>query len=140
MCKTYLSEFEALFWEIVHSYNEAEFDAGMKKLKAYDVDVFEAFKQINPKSCSRAFFRTRSCCEDALNNFSESYNNTIEKACAMPLVEMLKTMRRQTMSRIALRKEKAERWNKRHSLKVNKIMAVEEKERKNCGVLIPSSI
>ncbi|KAL0719454.1 hypothetical protein Bca4012_068778 [Brassica carinata] len=132
-------QMKTLFWEIVHSFNEADYKVGMKKLKAYDVEVYEAFKQRNPSSCSRAFFGTRSSCEDALNNFSESYNNTIEKARALPLVEMLETMRRQTMVRISLRKQKTGKWNKRHSLKVDKVIAAEEKERKNCSVAIPST-
>lgn len=43
------------------------------------------------------------------------------------------------MVRISLRKKKARKWNKRHSLKVNKVIAAEEKERKNCSVAIPST-
>ena len=106
-------------------------------MKAYDVEIYEAFKQRNRNSCISAFFGTISSCEYALNN--QSLTTIIGKSRALPLVEMLETMRRHTMVRISLRKKKARKWNKRHSLKVNKVIAAEEKERKNCSVEIPST-
>ncbi|XP_024011410.1 uncharacterized protein LOC112086671 [Eutrema salsugineum] len=104
-------------------------------MQEYDDGVYQEFKKRNPENCSRAFFTTTACCEDALNNFSESYNNAIEKARAMPVVQSLETMRRQAMLRIELRRRKTRKHQGRHSLKVGLVLAEEDKEVKNCRSL-----
>ncbi|ESQ55732.1 hypothetical protein EUTSA_v10026773mg [Eutrema salsugineum] len=81
---------------------------------------------------SCAYFSTTSCCEDALNNFSESYNKAIDKARAMPVVQSLETMRRQAMVRIELRRRTTRKHKGKHSLKVGLVIAEEEKEVKRC--------
>lgn len=93
-------EMKKLFWRVVESHNEADYRENLKALKEYDSEVYEAQMVRKPETCSRAFFKTTCSCEDALNNISKSYNSTLEKARAMPLVEMLETMRRQAMVRI----------------------------------------
>ncbi|CAA7058664.1 unnamed protein product [Microthlaspi erraticum] len=115
------------FWRVVDSFNEEDYEINLAQLKKYDSDIYEAFMSRNPRNCSRAFFKTDSCCEDALNNFSESYNNTLEKARAMPLIQSLETMRRQTMMRIAMRRKMTQKHKATHSLKVALVIAEEEK-------------
>lgn len=131
-------EMKNLFWSVVESHNEADYKANLKALELYDVDVYEALMSRRPETCSRAFFKTTCTCEDALNNNSESYNSTLEKARAMPLVEMLETMRRQAMLRIDLRKKKTERHKGKFSEKVSKMITSETRFRKYCQSL-PSS-
>ncbi|XP_018443229.1 uncharacterized protein LOC108815067 [Raphanus sativus] len=86
----------------------------------------------NPQNCSRAYFTTTACCEDVHNNFSETYNNTVNKAREMPLVEMLETIRRLAMVRIDIRKKKAENHKGKYSLKVANTIADESLHKKNC--------
>ncbi|RIA04675.1 hypothetical protein BRARA_K01065 [Brassica rapa] len=128
-------QMKKLFWSVVESHNEADYKASMKEFEEYDKDVYDAFMARNPETCCRAFFTTTSCCEDALNNNSESYNKTLEKARAMPLVEMLETMRRLAMKRIAMRKKKLEKHKGKFSLKVSKMIESETRFRKFCKSL-----
>ncbi|XP_024014259.1 uncharacterized protein LOC112088205 [Eutrema salsugineum] len=81
------SRMKGLFWKVVESFNEADYKVNLKNMEEYDEEVHRALVSREPEHCSRAFFSTTSCCEDALNNFSESYNKAIEKARAMPLVQ-----------------------------------------------------
>lgn len=85
---------------------------------------------MRPETCSRAFFSTSCTCEDALNNHSESFNSTLEKARSMPLVEMLETMRRQAMVQIDLRKVKSTNHKGKFSEKVGKVTALETNYRR----------
>jgi len=48
---------------------------------------------------SRAFFRIGSCCNDNLNNLSESFKRTIRQARKKPLLDLLEDIRRQCMVR-----------------------------------------
>ncbi|XP_056858366.1 uncharacterized protein LOC130507717 [Raphanus sativus] len=127
-------QMKKLFWRIVESFNEPDYKANLKALKEYDNEVYEALMVRRPETCSRAFFRTSCTCEDALNNNSESYNSTLEKARSMPLVEMLETMRRQAMVRIDLRKVKSTNHKGKFSEKVGKVIALETKYRKDCRI------
>lgn len=121
------SRMKTLFWRVVHSFNEADYLINLEEMKRYDLAVYEAFMSRNPRNCSRAFFKTHSCCEDALNNFSESYNSTLEKARAMPLIQSLETMRRQAMVRIAYRRKSTQKYKGTYSLKVGLVIAEEDK-------------
>ena len=128
-------QMKKLFWSVVESHNEADYKESMKELEDYDKEVYDTLMARNPETCSRAFFTTTCCCEDALNNNSESYNKTLEKARAMPLVEMLETMRRLAMRRIDLRKKKIQKHKGKFSLKVSKMIESETRFRKHCTSL-----
>uniref|UniRef100_A0A1J3G5W3 SWIM-type domain-containing protein n=2 Tax=Noccaea caerulescens TaxID=107243 RepID=A0A1J3G5W3_NOCCA len=121
-------QMKTLFWRVVKSFNEGDYAKNLEKMKSYDIGVYEAFMSRNPRNCSLAFFKTHSQCEDALNNFSKSYNNTLEKPRAMPLIQSLETMRRQAMVRIAVRRKKAEKLKGKHTEKVSLVIVVEDKK------------
>ena len=99
-----------LFWAVAKSFNIGDYEVALQALKNFDVRVYEAVLMKNPQNCSRAFFSSTSVCEDVSNNFSESYNNTLNTAREMPLVEMLETVRRQAMIRMDMRKTNAFKW------------------------------
>ncbi|KAJ0238436.1 MULE transposase domain-containing protein [Hirschfeldia incana] len=94
------------FWAVANSFNEGDYKAALKELKAFDSQIYDDLMVRDPKTCTRAFFSTTSSCEDGLNNFLESYNSGLKKACSLPLVGMLEKMRRQAMVRIEVRKKK----------------------------------
>ncbi|XP_010501988.1 PREDICTED: uncharacterized protein LOC104779331 [Camelina sativa] len=107
----------------------------MEELKQFHHAVYEAVMNKNPKNCSRAFFKCTSLCEDVSNNFSESYNNTINQAREMPLVAMLETIRRQCLIRNDMRRKKAAKHKGKYSLKVAKTIKEEQRHLKYCEVI-----
>ncbi|XP_022552704.1 uncharacterized protein LOC106451216 isoform X1 [Brassica napus] len=123
-----------LFWQLVESHNKGDYGISLANIKDFNVDVYDGVMKRNPETFSRAYFKTTSTCEDALNNFSESYNSAIEKARALPLVEMLETIRRQAMLRIDIRKNESLKHKGKFSLKVGKVIAIEELHRKYCRI------
>lgn len=126
-----------LFWAVAKSFNIGDYEVALQALKNFDVRVYEAVLMKNPQNCSRAFFSSTSVCEDVSNNFSESYNNTLNTAREMPLVEMLETVRRQAMIRMDMRKTNAFKWQGKYSEKVSNAIKAEKKYMIDCRV-IPS--
>ena len=119
--------FKNLFWAVANSFNEGDYKAALKELKAFDSQIYDDLMVRDPTTCTRAFFSTTPSCEDGLNNFSESYNSGLKKARSLPLVGMLETMRRQAMVRIEVRKKKLVKYKAKYSLKVAKTIAEETK-------------
>lgn len=128
-------QLKKLFWSVVESHNEADYKSSLKVLEEYDKEVYADLMARRPETCSIASFLTALCCEDALNNNPEPYNRTLEKARAMPLVEMLETMRRLAMKRIDLRKKIVTDYKGKFSLKDTKMIASKTKYRKYCKSL-----
>ena len=129
--------FKNLFWAVANSFNEGDYKAALKELKAFDSQIYDDLMVRDPTTCTRAFFSTTPSCEDGLNNFSESYNSGLKKARSLPLVGMLETMRRQAMVRIEVRKKKLVKYKAKYSLKVAKTIAEETKNRKWCKKRTP---
>jgi len=70
-----------------------------KHLQKYNPGAFSSLLRTHPMTWSRAFFRIGSCCNDNLNNLSESFNRTIRQARKKPLLDLLEDIRRQCMVR-----------------------------------------
>ncbi|XP_010417744.1 PREDICTED: uncharacterized protein LOC109128898 [Camelina sativa] len=120
-------------WENVKGCGDDE--RAILALKNFEKGVYDALMMKNPHNCSRAFFTCASMCEDVSNNFSESYNNAINQAREMPLVEMLERLRRQCMIRNAMRKKKAMSHQGKFSLKVAATITKEQKHMLYCQVV-----
>lgn len=124
---THDMELQRLFWKIARSYTEGEYVAYMQELKSYNPAAFGTLLATNPKSWSRAFFRIGSCCNDNLNNLSESFNRTIRAARRKPLLDLLEDIRRQCMVRNEKRFRVAERldtrFTKRAHAEIEKMIA-----------------
>lgn len=128
------ADMKGLFWKVAKSYNSAEYDKNLEKLKMYDMSVFDSVMQKNPKNCSLAFFKPTSSCDDVSNNISESFNNAINPTREMPLVEMLETIRRRAMVRIDIRKNKANKHKGKYSIKAMEKVQLEQRKIINCKV------
>lgn len=100
----------------------------LKKVKAFDIQVYNKLMARDHTTCCHAFFNTTSSCEDALNNFFKTYNSGLEKAWSFLLVEMLETVKRQAMVRIELRNNKLTRYKAKYNLKVPNTIATEEEQ------------
>ncbi|CAE5956863.1 unnamed protein product [Arabidopsis arenosa] len=85
------------------SYTIEEFNNHMEDLKKYNRQAHTSLQLTSPMTWSRAFFRTGTCCNDNLNNLSESFNRTIRQARRKPLLDLLEDIRRQCMVRTAKR-------------------------------------
>ncbi|KAF2571383.1 hypothetical protein F2Q70_00001762 [Brassica cretica] len=121
-----------IFWKIAKAYTVAEYDEGIEEMRQYVLGVYETLMEKNPQTCSRAYFTGTACYEVVHNNFSETYNNTINTAREMPLVEMLETIRRLAMVRTDFRKEKMKKHKGKYSKKVAKTIEEESKHKNNC--------
>ncbi|XP_010445242.1 PREDICTED: uncharacterized protein LOC104727881 [Camelina sativa] len=96
-------ELQRMFWRIARAYTTGEFIDRMEELKKYNMQAYTSLQVTNPKSWSRAFFRIGACCNDNLNNLSESFNRTIRQARKKPLLDLLEDIMRQCMVRNAKR-------------------------------------
>ncbi|KAG7560858.1 Zinc finger SWIM-type [Arabidopsis thaliana x Arabidopsis arenosa] len=96
-------ELQRLFWKIARSYTIEEFNSHMAELKRYNPHAYASLQLTSPMTWSRAFFRVGTCCNDNLNNLSESFNRTIRQARRKPLLDLLEDIRRQCMVRTAKR-------------------------------------
>ncbi|CAE6127025.1 unnamed protein product [Arabidopsis arenosa] len=123
---------KGLVWHLAWSYNDADFKANLKKIRAYDLELYDDVMKEDPKSWSRAYYKIGSCCEDVDNNATESFNSTIVKAMAKALVPMLETIRRQAMRRITKRNLKIEKWKKKLSEYASDILEEEKEDAMRC--------
>ncbi|RID74972.1 hypothetical protein BRARA_B02045 [Brassica rapa] len=96
-------ELQRLFWKIARSYTIGEYTDNSEALKRFNLHAYNSLQNTNPESWSRAFFRIATCCNDNLNNLSESFNRTIREARRKPLLDLLEDIRRQCMVRNAKR-------------------------------------
>ncbi|KAG7593878.1 Zinc finger SWIM-type [Arabidopsis thaliana x Arabidopsis arenosa] len=92
-----------LLWNLAWAYNEKDYKQHLEKIFYYDTVVFNDIMKTNPMSWCRAFQRRGNYCEDVDNNFTESFNGSLNKAREKPFVAMLETIRRLAMVRIAKR-------------------------------------
>ncbi|CAD5324537.1 unnamed protein product [Arabidopsis thaliana] len=120
-------ELQRLFWKIARSYTVEEFNNHMMELQQYNRQAHESLQLTSPVTWSRAFFRIGTCCNDNLNNLSESFNRTIRQARRKPILDMLEDIRRQCMVRTAKRFLIAEklqtRFTKRAHEEIEKMIA-----------------
>ena len=131
-------EMKNLFWAVAESCTTQQYEASLEEVKRYDMRLFEAIMEKNPKNCSLAFCSPAASCVDVHNNISESFNNAIDPSRYMPMVEMLETIRRTTMVRIDLRKKIAAANASRFPSRITKIIQSEQRKLKFCK-MVPSS-
>lgn len=129
------AEMKTLFWRVAESTTVREYEASIAAVQRYDMRIYEAMMEKNPKNCSLAFCSPMSSCLDVHNNISESFNNAIDPARYMPMVEMLETIRRTTMVRIDLRKRIAADNDRRFPFRITKIIEAEQRKLKYCKMI-----
>lgn len=112
-------ELERLFWKIARSYTKGDYADNLEALRRYSQGAYDSLLKTNPPTWSRAFFKVGSCCNDNLNNLSESFNRTIREARKKPLLDLLEDIRRQCMVRTARRSIIANRLLTRFTKRVH---------------------
>jgi len=65
--------------------------------------VYDDIMKTKPRTWARAFQKRGNYCEDVDNNFTESFNGSLNKAREKPFVAMLEAIRLMAMVRIAKR-------------------------------------
>ncbi|CAN6902178.1 unnamed protein product [Brassica oleracea] len=126
------SEMKTLFWRVAESYTIPEYQKNLEAVQKYDMRIFEAIMEKNPKNCSLAFCGSTASCIDVHNNISESFNNAIDPARYTPMVEMLEVIRRSAMVRIDLRKLKARQHKSRFTTRATQFIELEQEKIKFC--------
>ncbi|XP_010501825.1 PREDICTED: uncharacterized protein LOC104779135 [Camelina sativa] len=112
-------ELQRLLWKIARSYTVGEFGGHMEALRSYNPSAYDSLLKTNPRTWSRAFFRIGSCCNDNLNNLSESFIRTIRLARRKLLLDMLKTRftkrAHAEIEKMISRSQFCEKWMARHN-------------------------
>ncbi|KAG7569575.1 Zinc finger SWIM-type [Arabidopsis thaliana x Arabidopsis arenosa] len=120
-------ELQRLFWKIARSYTIGEYTANLEALKTYNPGAAASLMNTKPMEWSRAFFKIGSCCNDNLNNLSESFNKTIRQARRKPLLDMLEDIRSQCMvrneKRYIIAGRRKSRFTKRAHEEIEKMIA-----------------
>ncbi|XP_024014196.1 uncharacterized protein LOC112088162 [Eutrema salsugineum] len=132
------SDMKALFWRVAESFTEPEYRANIESVKNYDIRLYEAMMEKNPQNCSLAYFSPAASCVDVHNNISESFNNAIDPARYMPMVEMLETIRRKTMVRIDQRMKEGLNHQGRFTVRAVEWIEAEQKKLRYC-VMVPGA-
>lgn len=125
-------ELERLFWKIARSYTPATFRNHLDALKKYNKGAYNSLQCTGPTTWSRAFFKLGSCCNDNLNNLSESFNRSVRESRRKPLLDMLTEVRQKTMVRNAKRTILTNRWNKRFTPRANKEIELNRQKARDC--------
>ncbi|XP_048631449.1 uncharacterized protein LOC125606422 [Brassica napus] len=128
-------EMKNLFWAVAESCTTRQYEASLEAVQRYDMRLFAAIMEKNPKNCSLAFCSPKSSCVDVHNNISESFNNAIDPARYMPMVEMLETIRRSSMIRIDLRNKIAANTTSRYPSRVMEVIKYEQEKLKFCKII-----
>ena len=123
---------ERLFWKIARSYTPAAFTDNLDALKKYNEGAYDSLQSTAPMTWSRAFFKLGSCCNDNLNNLSESFIRSVRESRRKPLLDMLTEVRRKTMVRNAKRTVLTNRWNKRFTPRADKEIELNRQKAKDC--------
>ncbi|CAA7023978.1 unnamed protein product [Microthlaspi erraticum] len=121
-----------LVWKISRSCNLIDYRDNLKKLRKYDLDLYESVMNEEPRIWSLAFYKLGSYCDNVENNSTESFNSNISKAIGKALI--LETIKRLAMARNAKRNKKSERWNGRYSKYVKLVLAELKKNAEKCSV------
>ncbi|XP_010451589.1 PREDICTED: uncharacterized protein LOC104733732 [Camelina sativa] len=127
------NEVKTMFWRVAESYTVAEYETNLENARNYDIRLYDAIMQRNPRNCSLAFCSPTAKCVDVHNNISESFNNVIDPARSVPMVEMLDTIRRRTMVRIDFRKTASSQYTGRVTERAKEILEEEAKYIKYCS-------
>ena len=124
-------ELERMFWKIARSYTTASFATNLEVLKRYNQAAYDTLQCTAPTTWSRAFFKLGSCCNDNLNNLSESFNRNVRESRRKPLLDFLTEVRRKCMERNAKRTIITNRWKKRFTPRADREIELNRQKAKD---------
>ncbi|CAA7049184.1 unnamed protein product [Microthlaspi erraticum] len=125
-------ELERMFWRIARSYTPEAFEDNLEIMKKYNSGAYDSLLRTAPKTWSRAFFKVGSCCNDNLNNLSESFNRNVREARRKPILDFLTEVKRTVMERNANRIFLTRRWKKRFTPRADKEIEINRQKAKDC--------
>lgn len=94
-------ELQKLFWRIVKSFDDKQFQHNMTLLRSKSVAAHDALLAHDVSRWCRAFFSSTTTFEDVTNNITESFNGWIRDARCLPVISMLEAISSQLMKRRA---------------------------------------
>jgi hypothetical protein len=86
-------------WSMVAAYIEAEWSREMEELKGISPDAYDYLSKIDPSMWSRAWFSIFPKCDLIVNNLSECFNAWIVKQRDLPIISLMKMLRKKLMKR-----------------------------------------
>ncbi|KAL6499181.1 hypothetical protein OROHE_026209 [Orobanche hederae] len=95
-----------ILWRAAKATRVVDFDKVMEELKQKDEKAYEWLEKRPPQHWSKAHFETSSKSDLILNNLSESYNGSITRQRALPILHMLEGIRMQLMEKIGEKGQK----------------------------------
>ncbi|CAI9266213.1 unnamed protein product [Lactuca saligna] len=105
ICANFLKRFKGqvfrkLFWYAAAVTTPAKFEQHMNEIKKLEPLAYDHLMERDPKTWSKAFFKTDKACDAYENGISESFNSVIEVARKRPLITMLEEIRIYVMERL----------------------------------------
>lgn len=100
-----------LFWAAVKSTTVPKWNVVMNEMKTVNEDAFCWFKEKHATQWTRSHFQEHTKCNILLNNLCKAFNASIVVAREKPIITMLDKIRHQQMTRMAAKKEAAQRWD-----------------------------
>ena len=82
----------------------------MKDIRILNPKAHAYLLQKQPRSWSRAFFKTDAYCDAVENGVSESFNSVVHDARKKPIITMLEEIRLYTMERMYNNQQKGSEW------------------------------
>ncbi|KAJ9561399.1 hypothetical protein OSB04_006559 [Centaurea solstitialis] len=104
-------EFRNLFWKAAKASYPLEFERVMNEIRMFHKGAHDYLIKREPKTWSRAFFDTYSCCEAVENGFSDVFNAILVKVRSKPIITMLEAIRMILMERMARMRNTCESWS-----------------------------
>ncbi|KAJ9535262.1 hypothetical protein OSB04_un001638 [Centaurea solstitialis] len=104
-------EFRNLFWKAAKASYPLEFERVMNEIRMFHKGAHDCLIKREPKTWSRAFFDTYSCCEVVENGFSQCFNDILVKIRSKPIITMLEAIRMILMERMARMRNTCESWS-----------------------------
>ncbi|XP_076897044.1 uncharacterized protein LOC143550236 [Bidens hawaiensis] len=93
-------ELKTYYWQACRAYNEPDFNDAIKEMRAILADAVETFMKQNPNCFVRCFLKGHTSCDVIVSNMAKTFNGTIVEARSMHIMDMLKSIRVSTMTRI----------------------------------------
>lgn len=67
------SEMKKLFWQVAESYTMSQYEANLELVKNYDMRLYNAIIDKNPKNCNLAFFTPSSSLQEKSTLLAHDY-------------------------------------------------------------------
>ncbi|CAN1175128.1 hypothetical protein LINPERPRIM_LOCUS30653 [Linum perenne] len=105
-------KWQKMFWACAKSNTKVQFNRNLAIIRQANPAATQSMVRVEPKYWCRAWFSMDVKCDSVENNLSESFNALILEARHKPIFSMLENLRIQCMDNIAVKRDKASKWQR----------------------------